>query len=191
MKAFLHIGTPKTGTTNLQQFLHSNREELIQDGILYPEAFGLNSMSMVVASYDHGKRDGLSRLFNIVSDEDIDDLRSKLNQNIKNELLAKDHIHTVLLSSEYFQLNLRTSTELDLLKSSLNEIGFTQIYVVVYLREQGDLANSFYSTAVKAGETAAAPPPPSDNRYRHLCDHKSTLEPVSYTHLTLPTILRV
>ena len=99
MKAFLHIGTPKTGTTTLQQFLHTNREKLVQDGILYPEAFGLNSMSMVVASYDHGKRDGLSKLFYINSDGDIDDLRKKLNQNIKNELLANEHIHTVLLLS--------------------------------------------------------------------------------------------
>lgn len=34
----LHIGTHKTGTTALQQTLAENREQLVQQGFLYPQA---------------------------------------------------------------------------------------------------------------------------------------------------------
>lgn len=36
LKLILHAGTPKTGTTALQSFLHSHREDLLDRGILYP-----------------------------------------------------------------------------------------------------------------------------------------------------------
>ena len=176
MKAFLHIGTPKTGTTTLQQFLDTNREQLLKHGILYPETFGLNSMGLVLGCYENGKRDGLSKLYNIESDKDVENLRKKLVGNLSTEVRKYNNLNSTIFSSEYFQLNLHTNAEIELLKSSLNEIGFDQIYIVVYLREQADLANSFYSTSVKAGETAEQPSSPVDNRYRHLCDHRGTLE---------------
>ena len=34
---YLHIGTPKTGTTALQNFLPANEEVLEQHGICYPD----------------------------------------------------------------------------------------------------------------------------------------------------------
>ncbi|MDE2383697.1 MAG: hypothetical protein KGO53_03680 [Alphaproteobacteria bacterium] len=36
-KIFIHIGTHKTGTTSLQNFLHEQRDLLVSSGILYPE----------------------------------------------------------------------------------------------------------------------------------------------------------
>lgn len=36
MRILLHIGLPKTGTTTLQQFLHTNQEQLNSRGIFYP-----------------------------------------------------------------------------------------------------------------------------------------------------------
>ncbi|HHY1340405.1 TPA: hypothetical protein ACV09T_001846, partial [Campylobacter jejuni] len=37
--AYIHIGTPKTGTTSIQKFLTLNREILKQNGYYYPNAF--------------------------------------------------------------------------------------------------------------------------------------------------------
>ena len=38
MKIILHAGTPKTGTTSLQLFLHTHHDALLDRGILYPRA---------------------------------------------------------------------------------------------------------------------------------------------------------
>ncbi|RBY97782.1 hypothetical protein DQ237_02390 [Blastococcus sp. TF02-8] len=35
-RVFLHVGTPKSGTTYLQDLLWSNREVLARDGVAYP-----------------------------------------------------------------------------------------------------------------------------------------------------------
>ena len=34
---YLHIGTPKTGTTSLQHFCHDNQQKLAEKGYFYPE----------------------------------------------------------------------------------------------------------------------------------------------------------
>ena len=39
MKLYLHIGQSKTGTTSLQYFFQKNRQNLIQNKILYPNYF--------------------------------------------------------------------------------------------------------------------------------------------------------
>lgn len=33
---YIHIGTPKTGTTSIQNFCGLNREKLKEQGVLYP-----------------------------------------------------------------------------------------------------------------------------------------------------------
>ncbi|MCM2292661.1 hypothetical protein NAC44_10045 [Allorhizobium sp. BGMRC 0089] len=38
MRIIFHAGTPKTGTTALQNFLHNHREHLLEHGVLYPRA---------------------------------------------------------------------------------------------------------------------------------------------------------
>jgi len=35
-RIYLHVGAPKTGTTFLQNMLHAHRDQLAQDGVLYP-----------------------------------------------------------------------------------------------------------------------------------------------------------
>src|SRR3954449_4869255 len=37
-RCFLHIGTPKTGTSSLQAILSTHQDELRQHGFLYPRA---------------------------------------------------------------------------------------------------------------------------------------------------------
>ena len=42
MKLFLHIGTAKTGTTNIQEFLRKNKEHLKKQDILIPSSIFYN-----------------------------------------------------------------------------------------------------------------------------------------------------
>ena len=39
----IHIGTEKTGTSTLQEFLHFNREVFAQHGVVYLKSPGLKS----------------------------------------------------------------------------------------------------------------------------------------------------
>ena len=50
-KAYLHIGTPKTGTTSLQRFLSANSRLLEESGFLFPK-FGFSYPN--VSSYRNG-----------------------------------------------------------------------------------------------------------------------------------------
>ena len=48
-RAILHIGTEKTGTTSIQNFLYSNRIKLGAQGILFSETAGyLSNQNLVV-----------------------------------------------------------------------------------------------------------------------------------------------
>ena len=62
---YLHIGTPKTGTTALQNFLPANEEVLEQHGICYPD-FGFRYAGLGVHRNGHflvtGNYKGRSRL---------------------------------------------------------------------------------------------------------------------------------
>ena len=51
---YLHIGTPKTGTTALQNFLPANEEVLEQHGICYPD-FGFRYTGLGVHRNGHIK----------------------------------------------------------------------------------------------------------------------------------------
>ena len=42
MTAYVHIGTPKTGTTSIQACLSSNREMLERQNMAYPSTSGKN-----------------------------------------------------------------------------------------------------------------------------------------------------
>ena len=35
---YIHIGTGKTGTSAIQEFLYNNRKELLSDGVRYVDA---------------------------------------------------------------------------------------------------------------------------------------------------------
>ncbi len=179
MKVYLHIGSPKTGTTTLQAFLNNNRNLLLEDGVFYPTSTGAtNDFSLVVSAYDRFRNDGLSHFLNVHCDEDLFLLREKITSNLRGELETLDtkKVKSIVFSSEYFHLNLTSQEEVQRVKEILHSAGLHDIYVVVYLRKQVDLASSFYSTSVKAGEIASSPQRPMiDGRYSHLCNHLKTL----------------
>lgn len=39
MTAYIHIGTPKTGTTSIQKFITLNLDLFLQQGMVYPKNF--------------------------------------------------------------------------------------------------------------------------------------------------------
>jgi len=61
------------------------------------------------------------------------------------------------------------------LKSVLNQLGFHEIFIIVYLRRPAEIAASLYSTAIKCGHQIDRTPPPNNKYFRNVCDHRATI----------------
>ncbi|PIE69247.1 MAG: hypothetical protein CSA21_03060 [Deltaproteobacteria bacterium] len=82
----------------------------------------------------------------------------------------------MVFSSEHLQSRLTSIKELERLKTILFNFGISDISVIVYLRRPAELANSLYATAIRSGSLLTSPPPPKDNYFNNICNHKNTIE---------------
>jgi len=176
MKCILHIGTEKTGTTTIQEFLYLNRKILKKHGYLYTKSAGSkNNFALAVAAYNTDRQDDLTQNCGIFNEKSLEAFQKSTINALKQELKHADGVHTVIFSSEHIQSRLRTDDELSRLKNILNDLGIDQISIIVYLRAPGEIANSLYSTTIKCGHIIPNPPGPDDEYLRNLCDHRNTL----------------
>ena len=177
MKCFLHIGTEKTGTTTIQSFLSKNREYLKNQGFYYLESLGIpNNRYLSLLGFDRTRRDDFTKSHHLFTDEQIVDFQKKIKNDFKNEVkdLPKEAI--VVFSNEHIQSRLTTSKEVNRLKIILNEVGFDDITVILYIRNPSETVNSLFSTAIKSGGTNHTVPLPSNEYWKNICDHKATIE---------------
>ncbi len=148
MKCLIHIGTEKTGTTHLQNWLYTNREYLGSCGVYLSENFGIPNNRRLVA-YCQNRLDDWTRLHGISSLDQkaahFSELATLFTDEVKSA--AESH-HTFLITSEHFHSRLRTKEEIERLFALLAPL-MDEIVIVGYFREQADMARSFYSTAVK------------------------------------------
>lgn len=176
MKCILHIGTEKTGSTSLQSFLSLNRQTLLERGYLYTRSAGeKNNSSLAAAAYDSRRRDDLTKRRGIHNDVGLKSYQAKVFSDLKDELKQSPGFHTTIFSSEHIQSRLTTEEEVLRLKNVLNKLGFSDISILVYLRNPIEIANSLYTTAIRTGSTSSQPPRPDTPYWRNICDHKSTL----------------
>ncbi|MEM9399510.1 MAG: hypothetical protein AAF984_04830 [Verrucomicrobiota bacterium] len=177
MKCILHIGTEKTATTTIQEFLHLNRRKLLQMGYLYTKSAGLrHNCWLTMSAYEVSRRNNQTRHRGIYTDEKLLNYQARIIRDLKREVDNAKPFQVVVFSSEHIQSHLTKSSELSRLKTRLNQLGFEDIDILVYLRRPVDIASSLYSTGIKSGSRAISPPSPkSDNYYRNICDHQSTL----------------
>ncbi|TXH68670.1 MAG: hypothetical protein E6Q83_13210 [Thiothrix sp.] len=177
MHCYLHIGTEKTGTTLIQEFLHLNAEQLERVGLVYLRSAGYpNNKWLALAAFDVDRRDRWTVDKKVNTNEDMLDLQTRLAAEIQMELASKQP-KSVVFSSEHFQSRLTRINEIKRLKEILISLGFNSFSVIVYLRDPLELASSLYSTAIKMGNTAALRPSlPTAPNYKDLCDHQATIE---------------
>ena len=181
MKCFLHIGTEKTATTTIQNFLHLNRQGLLDKGYIYTKSAGLiNNRALPVLAYNSSRRDDFTRGHFIDSDSKLISFQKERLSILKNEILEitknSNSKYSVIFSSEHLQSRLTELEEIERLKHNLYHLGITDIKVIVYLRRPADLANSLYSTAIKAGLTKKTPSHPTAPYFNNVCNHQKTIE---------------
>jgi hypothetical protein len=132
MRAIVHIGMPKTGTTTLQNSLHAARASLDRHSVLYPdlERFGhLNHHPLVLQILPIAK---LPRQFRFRPAADLDSLATRSLSAVTAEL-AQHPDHLLLLSSEYLSRDL-TPEERDGQRALFDRLGVSEIVFSVYIR---------------------------------------------------------
>ncbi|WP_155838633.1 hypothetical protein [Arthrobacter castelli] len=173
-QCILHIGTEKTGSTSIQEFLFRNRNELLQRGYLYPGALTgarhrPNHVALPTYAQNNAKMDGLRRSAGIRSSHDIDKYRAVIEQSLEEEVRSTKGVRVLVLSNEHCSSRLMEVAEVERLISLLKQ--FVQsISVIVYLRRQDEMALSVYSTQIKAGKPGGDPFVNAQNRgefYNH------------------------
>jgi hypothetical protein len=182
VKVYIHIGTPKTGTSSIQKFLFDNRKILLEKGYLY-SAYGragskLQASISVAALFSH------HNLVWELTKATVYDPKAGGWKEILGEikhLKAKN----VVISSEFFY----GIVDYDKLISLKDLLG-CETKIIVYLRRQDQYFQSLYSQAIKMGR-----PHESITQYilanKFKCDYYKLLEPWRKTFGQENIIVRV
>ncbi|MDZ7839283.1 MAG: hypothetical protein U5R46_00460 [Gammaproteobacteria bacterium] len=155
-RAILHIGTEKTGTTTIQQFLAKNRSQLLKKGVLVPasaENKYHNHIKLVAYARADDRQDNLRRSLGIENERDLERFRYRFRSELEREIkTAGRNAQTVVLSSEHCHSRLTSAAEVERLVDLLRPL-VEDLAIVVYLRRQDKMAVSLYSTYLKLGGT--------------------------------------
>jgi hypothetical protein len=148
----LHIGTEKTGTTTIQEFLHLNRKLLAKNEIYFPKSIGMrNHRPLASWCLSDNREDVFLRMNNLIESTHRRAWREDFSAQFETEISElQPEIKRVIISSEHFSALLKRRDEIETLRLLLDK-WFKGIKVIVYLRRQDGLAVSAYSTACRAG----------------------------------------
>lgn len=153
--AFIHIGTEKTGTTTIQDFLYRNASALGAAGYGVLSTMGGRNHTRLAAyaMADRASANSLHLRYRIDSPEARAEFDAGVEADLAKAVAAAPDARHLLASSEHLQSRLHTTQELEKLKA-LFAPHVQTCKIVVYLRRQDEMAVSLYSTRVKAGNPA-------------------------------------
>lgn len=129
----LHIGTHKTGTTALQQTLAENREQLVQQGFLYPQA-GWHQFAQHFLAFEKKGQ------VNTGMSAEVEGVWEALREQI-DAFPGSD----IIISSEEFS----TLIEAETLAALQAELADYRVKVYLYLRRQDAIFESIYNQQTK------------------------------------------
>ncbi len=148
-KAVLHIGTKKTGTTHLQEFLLINQGTLKECGWDYPEFLNNRNHLMMAIPFTENKATPIHQAMQVsnsaASEAAISELDAQLAAKVKPG-------QKWIFTSEFFASRLRAGPEVQTCLTFLRK-HFTDIEVLVYCRRPEFMVASTYSQSVKEGAT--------------------------------------
>jgi hypothetical protein len=131
-RVYLHVGTPKSGTTYLQAGLWQNREPLHDSGLLFPGRgpFDHNRASIVVRNGKHlpGRRKGVPKLWRRLTEQ------------------AAAYDGTVVLSNEWY-----LAADREQVAAAVEQLGGEPVHVVVTTRSLVRLVPAAWQESLKVG----------------------------------------
>ncbi len=155
--AIVHIGSEKTGSTSIQDFMDRNGDLLKQNNCGFFRSAGYisncklvnycqNTPNVFVGNIQHLRKDGV----------DIRAWKQQFYKNHTREIIkfqkSIDGDSTVLYSSEHFHSRATDADDIQNLKTFLNTF-FDKVHILVYLRRQDLLAMSAHNTSIQGGAT--------------------------------------
>jgi hypothetical protein len=176
----LHIGTEKTGSTSIQAFLGTNRQQLGLAGYFLPSTFAPNwqeglfkhSYLAALSMEDGNYSDNLRQQFGIHNYELLDKIRTQMFLDFAAEVRdSSNNCTKLLLSDEHCHSRLVSIEAISNLKSLLDH--FCDKYeVIVYLRPQHELAISQFGMFIADGAydidmLPPLPPPTNDAKRQY------------------------
>lgn len=155
MRALLHIGCEKTGTSTVQSWCERNRAALARRGILYPRSLGFrNHMRAACYAGSRDRVEDLLKVEKLFDPEALQRFRATLPDMLRREV-QESSCHTLLVSNEHLSSRLTTPAEAQRILALVQHAcgSDADIRVVHYVRRQDELLASIYSTNVKSGST--------------------------------------
>ena len=150
MRCLLHIGTEKTGTTLLQEWLYANKSALSENRIALSQTIGFPN-NRKFSAYFQDELDDFHARHQIRTNKDRERYFDGFLDEFAEEIAALSADHDVMvISSEHFHSRVHQRDSVVALAKFLNA-HFDRVDVVCYFREQSDVHKSLYSTALKSG----------------------------------------
>ena len=149
----IHIGTEKTGTTTIQNYLSRNRSALSSQGFHYARSEQYDNHHHLIR-YCQNRRDRNERPTSQTNEyihRTHDHWKRTVRDSFHSEMNSlHDSIHTVMLSSENFHSRLESAVEVEALRSLIEPYA-SSFKIIVYIRRQDRLGVSNFSTILKFG----------------------------------------
>lgn len=136
---YLHIGTFKTGTTSIQNFLAENRDLLLDEGILYP----LSSRTQKYPEAHHNLASELIKENRSYLPNEMYDLNAGKWKDVIKEI-ENFKGEKVIISSEHF--NRLTLKEIEIIGKYLSNY---EVKIMCFLRKQDEYFESYYCQDIK------------------------------------------
>lgn len=148
---YLHIGTPKTGTSALQYFCAGNRKILEEKGIYFPDlGFRFPDIGKHRNAHFLSYKEYINKKEKLRDHEAEKKIREEGIQKLEEAFQTHD---TILISDEHIWNEAEMTTEiLPALYQHFMEQG-VQIKIIVYLRRQDQVIQSFWAQKIKESST--------------------------------------
>ena len=134
MKCILHIGTEKTGSSAIQQWLYNNKRNLSENKVFLSENLSKpnNRIFSLLFREDFDICDFCKRN-NISSKVELEALKVKALKNLKDEIIQNSKTHEIfVISSEHLHSRIRKIQEIRNIKEFLSQY-FDEIKIICYL----------------------------------------------------------
>ena len=158
MRAIVHIGAPKTGTSHLQASQKAGRRELIRrEGVLYPlvgrqfekRQFDRNvGLRFACEPFDK-VANGLMEQAGLADPAKRRDYSAKFWDTLEEDIGQEGNIHTVVMAD----VSLFVFANKQMIEGVSNNLAkrFSNVTIVAFVRRPSDYLVSAYSQAIKMG----------------------------------------